>query len=524
MSQFETSELAKGGMRRLSLVQARRDEASLEVVVEQHRYGSSRLAALAPRVLASWQRSERYGVTINEMRPAFTGSVDTDSLLYACGVEVLGGLLKTLANEPVSLLITDNQGLVLSRLSDDTNIHKSLDQVHLAPGFYFAERNAGTNGLGLALADRAPSLVRADEHFCAGLRGYTCAAAPILDLPTGKVAGVVNLTTWSDSSSALLLALAQAAAGNASALMLARGSGEKGRKMHPVPRGEVFCVYADRFQQLENLQSTLSAGWREAVAGARTAMGEGRAVAVVGESGAGKTALASIAHRGLRPRGRVLNARPPAPDDVEPWLTLWTPELGKPDTHVIVSGVDTLPAWAAAELARLVARVRGADGTPPLSVTAECYTAIPDPLSRLVDTVVEVPALRERSGDVLPLAHYFAQRERGRPVTITRTAARVLTGYDWPENVKQLRRVVREAAARTDAVDGRHLPPEVFTASGRRRLSRLETLERDEIVRCLTEPGTTVAQAAAKLGVGRATIYRKMSQYDIKLPGRGQVL
>ncbi|MFC5288663.1 helix-turn-helix domain-containing protein [Actinokineospora guangxiensis] len=43
----------------------------------------------------------------------------------------------------------------------------------------------------------------------------------------------------------------------------------------------------------------------------------------------------------------------------------------------------------------------------------------------------------------------------------------------------------------------------------------MQAIERDEIVRCLAEPGVTVGAAAARLGRGRATIYRKMAQYGI---------
>lgn len=104
------------------------------------------------------------------------------------------------------------------------------------------------------------------------------------------------------------------------------------------------------------------------------------------------------------------------------------------------------------------------------------------------------------------------------PRTCSR-AARALTTCAWPENVRQLRRVVRDAAARADVVDVRHLAPEVLDG-GARVLTRLERLERDEIVRCLTEPGTTMARAAEELGIGRATLYRKIAQYDIVLPSR----
>ncbi|WP_249124125.1 GAF domain-containing protein [Saccharopolyspora erythraea] len=451
------------------------------------------------------------------MRPVFTGSVDTDSLLYECGEEVLRGLRDTLANEPVSLMLTDSEGLVLTRMSDDRSINRSLDSVNLAPGFYFAERNAGTNGLGLALADRVSSLVRADEHYCTSLRGYTCAAAPILDPVSGGLAGTVNLTTWSDSSETLLLALAQAAAGNTMALMLARGTGHKTR---PMPRGEVFRVYADRLQEVT--ASPPSADWTEAVSQARTAFDRGDVVAVVGEPGAGKTALVSQARRGVR-RERILNARPPAPEDVEAWLALWAPEVGKDSTCVIVSGVDTLPACATTELARLFTAVRhdgtGPERLQPLVLTASTNSALPEELRPLIDSVIEVPALRYRPADIVPLAQHLARQDWGRSVTFTPAAARALTVHDWPNNIRQLRRVIRDAAPRARVIDLHHLPPEVFTGPGR-PLSRLQALERDEIVRCLIEPGATVAQAAAKLGLSRATIYRKMAQYRINLPTR----
>ncbi|GAA4328365.1 hypothetical protein GCM10023162_34270 [Klenkia terrae] len=186
---------------------------------------------------ASWVRSERYGVSPDGVEPVFTGAVDTGSLFYECGAEVLSQLHGTLGTEPVGLMITDHEGLVLARWSVDADMNRSLDRVHLAPGFYFGEQTAGTNGLALALADRVPALVRSGEHFVAPLRRYTCAAVPVLDPRSGDLVGSINLTTWSDASSDLLLALAQSAAGNTSALMHVRAGGQPVR---PLPRGEVF--------------------------------------------------------------------------------------------------------------------------------------------------------------------------------------------------------------------------------------------------------------------------------------------
>jgi sigma-54 dependent transcriptional regulator, acetoin dehydrogenase operon transcriptional activator AcoR len=296
--------------------------------------------ATAPRLRASWRRSQQYGVSPDEVDPAFTGSVDKGSLLYECASQVLTGLQSTIAGEPLSLMVADRDGLVLARLCSDSAILRSLDQVHLAPGFYYDERHAGTNGLGLSLADRAPSLVRAADHYCTELRGYTCAAVPVMD-PSGNLAGSINLTTWSTSSSDLLLGLAQAAAGATSALMLARSAG---RSMPPPPRGKVFHV----------------------VGGPP----DGGTV-VVGEAGAGKSALAALARRRGSPRQRILLARTPGAADVDAWLELWTPGLRSADPCIIVSGIHRLPAWAAEELAQILAAVRRSDGRPqPFVLTA----------------------------------------------------------------------------------------------------------------------------------------------------------
>ena len=182
---------------------------------------------------------------------------------------MLADLHSTLANEPVSMMLTDAEGVVLSRLSGDHSLLKALDDVHLAPGFGYAERDVGTNGLGLALADRVPTLVRADQHYALSLCTFTCAAVPVFDPASGRLEGSVNLTTWSQSSSDLLLALARSAASNTTALMLARSSGRHPRQ---TPRGQVFRVEVPRLEPGSGTLHALSEAWNCAVARAEHAM------------------------------------------------------------------------------------------------------------------------------------------------------------------------------------------------------------------------------------------------------------
>ncbi|MET0916050.1 MAG: GAF domain-containing protein [Jiangellaceae bacterium] len=481
----------------------------------------SQIVTASKRLLASWQRSEEYGVSAEVAAPTWAGSIKNDSLFSQCGNEVLSGLHGTLANEPLSLMLTDADGLVLSRLSGDTSLLRALDKVYLAPGFAFSERDAGTNGLGLALADRTPTLVRAEEHYSASLRTYTCAAVPVLDPVTGRLEGSVNITTWSKSSPELLLALAQSAASNTSALMLARSRGRAGK---PAPKSGVFRVQRGRFEPGAGTIRAMSASWTEALDQATRALTAGRVVAVVGEPGTGRATLLGQAIRQAYPRSRILCAAAPAPEDVDAWLSLWTPELAKPETAVIVENVDALPAWGAQALrSRTAEALRSLPASPaggPASLTwaltAEDLAAIPQPLGAMVDTVVPIPSLRERSDDVLPLARYAARQTRLREVDFTAAAERVLTGYDWPGNIDELFRVVDAASLRTETIDVQHLPAALVGRPGP-HLTRIESLERDEIIRCLSRPGITVGAAATELGLSRATIYRRMARLGITL-------
>jgi hypothetical protein len=471
---------------------------------------------LPDRLLASWQRSQDYGVPLEQVDPAFTGTFDQDSLFVECGREVLTQLHRTLAAEPVSLMLTDAEGLVLNRLCGDHALLRALDSVHLAPGFAYSERETGTNGLGLALADRTPTLVRAEEHYALSLCTYTCAAAPVFDPVTGRLEGSVNLTTWSQSSHELLLALAQSAANNTSALMLARS---QGRSPRPTARGEVFRVEASRLEPGSGTLQSLSPAWTEALLSSSAAMSSGRVVAAVGEIGSGRTTLLAQAERRSRPRERILAASAPPPQDASAWLSLWTPELGKLHTAVIVRDADALPTWVAQRLYELMTRIRelGQGAAVPFSMTAQRFEDIPTPLASLVETIVQVPALRDRPEDVLPLAQHAAMRARGRQVGFTPAAQTALADYAWPGNVRELHRVVKQAAHRTDVIDLRHLPTALLSDSTH-RLTRIETFERDEIVRILTQPGITMRAAAAELGMSRATVYRKIAQYGIRIP------
>lgn len=156
----------------------------------------------------SWARSAAHGLRVDRLDVPVGEDVDTESPLMRCAAPVLGRLWSSVAGEPISIMLCDSRGLVLSRICDDRVILASLDAVALAPGSNYSESAVGTNGFGLALAVDRVALVAGDEHYTSQLSGYTCAGAPIHDPDTGALLGALSLTTWSGERNGLLAALA----------------------------------------------------------------------------------------------------------------------------------------------------------------------------------------------------------------------------------------------------------------------------------------------------------------------------
>lgn len=150
---------------------------------------------------------------------------------------------------------------------------------------------------------------------------------------------------------------------------------------------------------------------------------------------------------------------------------------------------------------------------------------------RIAGWVVEMPPLRRRRGDILNLAAYFLSREAIRAgvriAGISRAAVEALVAYAWPGNVRELENEMARAALFLEdgeLLDSARLSPHIAATrprGGRPTLaSLLAATERAEIQRVLGSTGGDVDAAAAELGVSRATLYRRVKELAIDLPGR----
>jgi sigma-54 dependent transcriptional regulator, acetoin dehydrogenase operon transcriptional activator AcoR len=147
-------------------------------------------------ILASWTRSREWDVPSGNIELSCEFDSEPDSPLTRAASPVLADVSDQFACEPVSVILTDADGVVLERRTGDSALHQHLDKVWLAPGFSYAEKFVGTNGIGTALEGRGPAQVFGHEHYVELLADLACAGAPIWHPMTGKLLGVVDLTCW----------------------------------------------------------------------------------------------------------------------------------------------------------------------------------------------------------------------------------------------------------------------------------------------------------------------------------------
>lgn len=161
-------------------------------------------------ILTSWQRCVVAGLRPDHFEVPYQPDLDDGPLRWAAA-PVLDQVADELDGAGVGLLLTDARGQVVDRRAADSAVLARLDRIELAPGFLYGEDLIGTNAIGTAIAQRAPSVVTGTEHFADALTSMACAAIPVTD-GTGEMIGVIDLTCAAEDFNPLLLPFAKRAA------------------------------------------------------------------------------------------------------------------------------------------------------------------------------------------------------------------------------------------------------------------------------------------------------------------------
>ena len=179
-------------------------------------------------------------------------------------------------------------------------------------------------------------------------------------------------------------------------------------------------------------------------------------------------------------------------------------------------------------------RILGTAANSPLSLAAESKFDL-ELAIRLCPLVIDVPPLNNRKSDIPAIAMQLVEQIQNREGTIQKVLSKptieMLSEYNWPGDVDQLRQVLLQAVAAADAkqVGPEHLPEVVRYGIQAQRLGRpttveidldayLASIERQLIERALFQSKLNKTQAAKLLGINRARLLRRCEQLQLIVP------
>lgn len=239
-------------------------------------------------------------------------------------------------------------------------------------------------------------------------------------------------------------------------------------------------------------------------------------VVLEGERGSGRTRLGQSVAQFVSPERSVTILREEHFGSADDFVAAFELETDSADFAVIVANVDELADEVLEPLAAVM-QARAGRGWIAATTSSERNSPLVDALVLPFFThTVTIPALRHRIEDLEQLVPMLLADLTPGQARLDSAAMRQLSRLPWPGNVAQLRNVLAQTVSRqrSGVIGIDQLPNECRSVS-RRKLTRLEAIERDAIVRSLSENDRNKAEAAKALGMSRATIYRKIKDFGI---------
>jgi transcriptional regulator with PAS, ATPase and Fis domain len=300
-----------------------------------------------------------------------------------------------------------------------------------------------------------------------------------------------------------------------------------------------------------------SAGWADAIKRATLVAPTEATVLLQGESGTGKEVMARLIHtrspRGNRPFVAINCAALPE-NLLESELfgyergAFTGAQQSKPGQVEIAAGgvlfLDEVSEMRLAAQAKLLRFLQEREfqrlgGTRVVKTNVRVVAATNRDLQQAIERgsfrhdlyyrlqvfTIQLPPLRERQADILPLAEAFLRdigRAMRRPLGLTAEAAEALLSHPWPGNVRELRNALERAAI---VCEGGLIRPGMLALAAPARNSPvddaeadLHALQRRTIARVLGQVRGNKSQAAKRLGITRNQLYFRLCKYNLETP------
>ena len=534
-----------------------------------------RLNELRPEIASAWRRAALAGLHPSaDVRPLEIEDVDQGGKLATAAGSILDKMSADLIGTSFAILLSDRKARIIDRRVGRKETYSYLDRIHAVPGIRFTEETSGTNALATAYELRRPIAVTGDEHFLDSMKSFCCFGAPIIHPVTQRLEGVLDVTGPVEDASPLLRPFVMQAVREIES-RLVEGEKLSGQQLlvefqkrrrnrsHPVVvLGEdlilsnqsaldliansdfaALRLKAAELQESGESAMTLTLNSGEdgdasiaRVAGSRDGLvievirrttprtiasdrggiappaeTVARVILIAGEPGSGRTRQAkNIAGADAI----ILDAIDAISDDEDTWIrkTLAAIRSAEP---IVLDNVHTLPARLAACLTSAIKRARGtivvtSSTEPVLGAEHSALTAIANERHIL-------RPVRMYKQDFVDLAHSVLRDiDPESQLMLAPSASTLLAAHVWPGNVSELRKVLVFASRgrKCGSITATDLPA-THRSVAIRKLTPMETAERDAIISVLRRSQGKKAVAAAELGISRTTLYDRIRRYNI---------
>lgn len=535
------------------------------------------LSLLPSDIAASWERSQAAGLRRTSDVAASSAGASSSSRLAVAAAPVLDAFELEIADSQLGVVLADRHARIVDFRLGNPNSRRSAAAVGLDVGVEFSEETSGTNAIATPAETGRPVFVDGDHHYLESLTGFSCFGLPIFHPVTKQVAGVIDLMARGGEFTPLMRPalyhvvhqirerLIELSGRHERAMLDAFVSGASGRSSAVIAVGEGICLSNDYarsvlrpsdYAQLgelvvpagvvERQNVVLESGAVAHVTAAGVVDGRGtlftfdpgtRAVPiprggrakinvavhlrdearklrdltghvlVAGEPGSGRADVALMIP-GSEPKVPVL--RIAASEASAQWFASFS------SGALLVEHADRLDEPAAAGLTQVMAQ---SSTRVFLTSTARLTTTSHGrALAAACAHRIDVPALRDRVDEIPALVAAIVREEGGTGSRLTLNALNVLVRHAWPDNMPELRAVVRAALATRPSgdIDVADLPAAYrSTDVAHDRWSPLELAEINTIRASLMRNRGNRTQAARDLMISRSTLYQKLRTYGL---------
>lgn len=530
----------------------------------------------ANSLLNSWGRSHlRFGApdSVNEVPHAPEDEID-NALFDLCRDQIQS-FAGELEGSGQGILLSDAAGRVVETWTSDALARTHLSDVDTERGSNLSEDAVGTNGLGTAIATGHGIQIQGAEHYAHFYSNAVCTGEPVIHPESGQVLGAIVLSGDDGHHSNLLLPLLRGLVARMQLRILRNAKemkftslpivGESAESeqsvapLSPISR-ERISISNQESSRSDNLAAPVYGSvsvegvdvgfardhsglhtlrllgdatsarallgetnsttivrdghWENRFAETVSEMRSHRSVVLVGESGVGKATLAALGMRSVAPH-RPLHEIDAVRAKVDGWDSALRTiaETLDAGNGLLIRGAEGLTSAERAEIRSLF--TAAADPLLVLTATVDFDDQSTLTPHATIAPLVVMPPLREHPERIPNLWDAIAGFG-WLPTRLTAPARKALAQYNWPGNLRELHHIVNTTVRRSagSEITLGMLPDTVrSTPIG---ATMIERAERHALLQALQKSSGNRSQAAAILGVSRATIYRKIKQYKLQ--------